>query len=32
MAVGRNEWYLPQNLGKQLKVDQKIKVKEFFED
>jgi hypothetical protein len=32
MAVGRNEWYLLQNLGKQLKVDQKIKVKEFFED
>jgi len=32
MAVDRNEWYLLQNLGKQLKVDQKIKVKEFFED
>ena len=32
MAVGRNKWYFLQNLGKQLKVDQKIKVKEFFED
>jgi len=32
MELGRNKWYLLQNLGKQLKVDQKIKVKEFFED